>query len=159
MDTELYLIHGDDYLSHIDDKVDIYDLLTSMAREAREQIATGHYAAALRVLAKYEKEAIEVFETWGIPESYLETGDEEELAELMENELLPPTDGCCGDAPCCLVAEGYEKPEDEDTEDGGGDGRSVSAKPLEFASTLTETARLTLDLCACMMDVEFSDEV
>ncbi len=150
MDTELYLIHGDDYLSHIDDKVEMYGFLTALVREAREQAVIGSPSSVLCVLAKYEKEAIEVFDTWGIPESYLETGDEGELAELMENELLPPTDGCCGDTPCCLTAEEYEGPDDADAEEG-----SVSAKLLEFAATLTETAKLTLDLCSCMMEAEF----
>ena len=78
---------------HIDDKVEMYDLLLTMARKAREQLASGNAAAAMRVLAKYEQEAREVFSEWDIPESYIESGDEDELYELLSDELLIPGSG------------------------------------------------------------------
>ena len=160
MDSGLYLIHGDDYISHIDDKVEMFDFLLSMAREAREQLATGRAPAALRVLAKYEKEAIEAFETWGIPESYIESGDEGELAELIENDLLPATEGCCDSLPCCLAADGYDDLDyDPDSEtDGTDDGEgSVASGLLEIAASLTHTANQALHLCSRVMEEEFAE--
>jgi len=156
MDSGLYLIHGDDYISHIDDKVEMFDFLLSMAREAREQLAIGRSPAALRVLAKYEKEAIEAFETWGIPESYIESGDEGELSELIENDLLPATDGCCDSLPCCLVAEGCDGT--DSCPDSGADGEgSVSSGLLEIAASLTNTANQALHLCSRVMEDEFAE--
>lgn len=160
MDSGLYLIHGDDYIAHIDDKVEMFDFLLSMAREAREQIATGRTPAALRVLAKYEKEAIEAFETWGIPESYIESGDEDELAELIENDLLPATEGCCDSLPCCLAADGYDGLDyDPDSDTGGTDDSegSVAAELLGIAASLTNTANQALHLCSRVMEEEFAE--
>ena len=70
MDNNLFLIHDDDYIAHIDDKVEMYDLLLTMARKAREQLASGNAAGAMRVLAKYEQEAREAFSEWDIPVSH-----------------------------------------------------------------------------------------
>jgi hypothetical protein len=75
-----------------------------------------------------------MFDSWGIPGSYLVFGDESDLAELMENELIAPEDAgyypidddeddacdfecrcgcCCG---CCLDEDGDDE-DDEDDED------------------------------------------
>ena len=35
MDNEIYLIHLDDYLSHIDGKLEMYDLLLELVRSVR----------------------------------------------------------------------------------------------------------------------------
>ena len=58
-----------------------------------------------------------MFRSWGIPASYLYTGDSDKLALLMENELIEPEDAgyyacdgdcCCGDCEGCCQSEDYD---------------------------------------------------
>ena len=159
MESGLYLIHEDNYIAHIDDKVEMYDLLTRLVQEAREQLAIGCTPMALRVLTKFEAEANECFAAWGIPASYIESGDENELYGLMLDDLLPAgeDDGhsCSGDY--------YADPMDSyefDCEDGeeleDGDG-SVSSELLEIAASLTDNAKKTLQLCSRVMEEEYAE--
>ena len=39
MDNELYLIHEDDYLRHIDHKLEMYHLLLELVRALRDDLA------------------------------------------------------------------------------------------------------------------------
>ena len=70
MSNEMYLIHGDDYLSHIEDKVHLY----SMLKQLNHQIArlpSNHGCKELSMLAaQYDAIAEEMFRSWGIPKSY-----------------------------------------------------------------------------------------
>ena len=50
MDNELYLIHEDDYLRHIDHKLEMYDLVLELVRTLREDLAEGETARAVRDL-------------------------------------------------------------------------------------------------------------
>ena len=77
MDNELYLIHEDDYLRHIDHKLEMYHLLLEMTRALRSDLEEGETAQALRTLCGYEQQAHEMFEGWGIPDAYVESGDPE----------------------------------------------------------------------------------
>lgn len=127
---ELYLIHEDDYLSHIDDKVRLH----SMLKQLTFMIGKNHDPRAVRELAgRFQKVNEEMFRAWGIPGSYLVTGDKDDLADLMDAELSEPEDagyvlcdgdcdGCCpcdGDELCCEYAERVEK--ELDAGDGGDD--------------------------------------
>ena len=165
MDNNLFLIHDDDYIAHIDDKVEMYDLLLTMARKAREQLASGNAAAAMRVLAKYEQEAREAFSEWDIPESYIESGDEDELYELLSDELLIPGSGD-------LTGVGqfetrHSQPDDPafdgEDEDGGetypdedGDESGTASELLEIASELTGSASRVLNICSKLIREEYA---
>ena len=67
-----------------------------------------------------------MFRSWGIPASYLYTGDSDKLAMLMENELIEPEEAgyffcddecCCGNCECCCEAEDYDDEGEEIDED------------------------------------------
>ena len=92
MDNKIYLIHEDDYLDHIDGKLDMYELLTELVRAVRSNLEAGETAQAMRTLCAYENKAHEVYEDWCIPDEYAESGDPDDLAQLMEDELLPADD-------------------------------------------------------------------
>ncbi len=89
MDNELYLIHLDDYLSHIDGKLDMYDLLLELVRSVRKDLEAGEPSQAMRTLCGYEQQAHEMYEGWDISDAYTDSGDPDDLAQLMEDELMP----------------------------------------------------------------------
>ena len=141
MDNELYLIHEDDYLRHIDHKLEMYHLLLELVRALRDDLAEGETARAVRDLCSYEQQAHILFEGWTIPDEYAESGDPDDLAQLMEDELLPA--------------------DDEDTEDGGEDGsedtcegKPLSSLLLEAANLLSKSAITMLDASGTAFDME-----
>ena len=133
MDKELYLIHLDDYLGHIDNKLEMYGLLLELVRSLRSDLEAGEDAQALRTLCAYEQKAHEMYENWGIPDSYTESGDPDDLAQLMEDELLPA--------------------DDEDSYDG----MSAACRLLRAVNGLTESTRAILDVTNEI--AEFEDEI
>ena len=136
MDNELYLIHEDDYLRHIDHKLEMYDLVLELVRTLREDLAEGETARAVRDLCSYEQQAHILFEGWTIPDEYAESGDPDDLAQLMEEELLPAGDS------------------EEDSEDNG-EGKSLSELLLRTAELMTRSAATMLDASRCAVDAEF----
>ena len=136
MDNELYLIHEDDYLRHIDHKLEMYHLLLELVRALRDDLAEGETARAVRDLCSYEQQAHILFEGWTIPDEYAESGDPDDLAQLMEEELLPAGDG------------------EEDSEDDG-EGKSLSELLLRTAELMTRSAATMLDASRCAVDAEF----
>ena len=136
MDNELYLIHEDDYLRHIDHKLEMYHLLLELVRALRDDLAEGETARAVRDLCSYEQQAHILFEGWTIPDEYAESGDPDDLAQLMEEELLPAGDS------------------EEDSEDNG-EGQSLSELLLRTAELMTRSAATMLDASRCAVDAEF----
>ena len=164
MDNNLFLIHDDDYIAHIDDKVEMYDLLLTMARKAREQLASGNAAGAMRVLAKYEQEAREAFSEWDIPESYIESGDEDELYELLSDELLIPGSGDLtgvGQFEARHSQPDYPAFDEEEYDgcdaysDGDADESGTASELLEIASELTGSAARVLNICTKLIHEEY----
>lgn len=114
MDNELYLIHLDDYLNHIDHKLEMDDLLLELVDALRKDLAGGETSQAVRTLCRYEQQAHEMFEAWSIPDEYAESGDPDDLSQLMEDELLPA----------------WDEDEDDDMEDDGMDDDSSATVHL-----------------------------
>lgn len=133
MDNKLYFIHEDDYLNHIDHQLEMYDLLLEAVRTLRKDLEAGETARALRDLCAYEQEGHTLFEGWDIPDEYVESGDPDDLAQLMEAELLPA--------------------EDEDEEDGVED-KPLSSLLLEVANLLSKSAITMLDASGTALDME-----
>lgn len=165
MDNNLFLIHDDDYINHIDDKVEMYDLLLTMARKVREQLAAGNTAAAMRVLSKYEQEAREAFSEWGIPDSYIDSGDEDELYELLSSELLIPGSGdltgvgqfeARHSQPDYPAFDGEDEDGCETYPDEDGDEGGTASELLEIASELTGSASRVLNICSKLIREEYA---
>lgn len=135
MDNEIYLIHLDDYLDHIDSKLEMYGLLLELVRSLRHDLEVVEDAQALRTLCAYEQKAHELFESWDIPDTYTESGDPDDLAQLMADELLPAGD--------------------EDT--GEDDEKSAAVRLLRAVGQLTESTRSVLAVANEI--VEFEEEI
>ena len=133
MDNELYLIHLDDYLSHIDGKLEMYDLLLELVRSVRKDLEAGEPSQAIRTLCAYEQQAHELYESWDISDAYAESGAPDDLAQLMEDELLPADDG-----------------------DDDGD-MSAAGRLLRAAAQLTASTRTILGVANEI--VEFEEEI
>lgn len=133
MDNEIYLIHLDDYLSHIDGKLEMYDLLLELVRSVRKDLEAGEPSQAMRTLCAYEQQAHELYESWDISDAYAESGAPDDLAQLMEDELLPADDG-----------------------DDDGD-MSAAGRLLRAAAQLTASTRAILGVANEI--VEFEEEI
>ena len=174
MDTRLYLIHEDDYIGHINGQIEMYDLLLTLVRDARELLLEGKQAALLRTLTKFEHRANEEFRRWRISDSYLLTGDPKDLGRLMAAELLEADDdeGCPASErmlhPCCMecgaVSGGNETGEDmdapyEDPDDETSDFLTMAGKLLEAASRTTDVAGMLLQMAQDRADELTEDDL
>ena len=92
MSNDLYVIHENDYMQHITDKVALYNMVRTIAEAVRELPECEKLASLKCAAANMEKCAQMMFDGWGIPEEYLEDGDRVHLTELFEEELLPVED-------------------------------------------------------------------
>lgn len=132
MNNEHYLIHKDDYIKHIDEKVLLYMMVQQLTFQIEKLTPTKKNEALHRVAQRYSEMIDAMFQTWGIPGSYLVFSKESDLAELMENELIAPEDAgyypiddgeddCASDfecrCGCCCGCCSDECDGDEDDED------------------------------------------
>ena len=126
MENKLYLIHEDDYITHIEEKVALYSMLKQIACKVAK-LPSNRGNKNLSVLTKKAAAiADKMFCSWSIPVSYLYTGDSDELFFQMENELIAPEDAgyyacddtcCCQCGCCCDNCDLYDDDEDYDDED------------------------------------------
>ena len=129
MNNKVYLIHEDDYIKHIEEKAALYSMLKQIACKVAK-LPSNRGNKNLSVLTKKaETIADKMFRSWGIPASYLYTGDSDKLAVLMENELIEPEEAgyypiddeddcdgecCCGDCDGCCAYDDEDEEIDED---------------------------------------------
>lgn len=139
MDNELYLIHLDDYLSHIDHKLEMYELLLELVDDLREDLTVGEASQAVRTLCAYEQQAHVLFERWTIPDSYKESGDPDDLSQLMKRELLPA----------------WDKDEDADMEDDGmSNDSSATVRLLRAVGQVNQGTAKILEVIKAMAAFE-----
>ena len=92
MSNDLYVIHENDYMQHITDKVELYNMVCTITEAVCKLPECDKLASLKCAAANMEKCAQMMFDGWGIPEEYLEDGDRVHLTELFEEELLPVED-------------------------------------------------------------------
>jgi len=135
MDTKLYLIHGDDYIKHIEQQMELYDLLLTAMQEIRELLLAGKAMEAVRAISKNECQAHELFRSCGIPDSYLLHGKPESLRRLMEQELLPADN------------------DDNDREEGKQGKKCWTIDHvLDMANTLADAISQMSHVCGTLLD-------
>lgn len=98
MNNNVYLIHEEDYIKHIDDKVELFMMLQGLANLVSKLPPDEKNIPAIALAKHHRNESEAMFKTWGIPRSYMIFGSEADLAELMENELIAPEEA--GYSPC-----------------------------------------------------------
>ena len=158
---KLYLIDKEDYIRHINDKIQLYAMLKGLAAEIDRVPANRGSKTLSKMATQFEELSDKMFGSWGIPVEYLSVKNERFLAELMENELLAPDefgfpnadpheqgccDGHCGCDDCdacddcegCDGCEGCNGCEDCDDCDGCSGCDGCNDEPL----TEEETANI-----------------
>ena len=153
---KMYLIHEDDYIRHIDEKLELYAMLRQMASAVKKLPETKSTADAKRTAEIFSTKALMLYEGWGIPDRYLITADTVDLREVMENELCEPEDAgyipddgdcpCCGER-CCEYAERIEDEAFDECEPDEDDSDEYA-----FLSELLEHSRDVLEAMERMMD-------
>ncbi len=116
MNNNLYLIHEDDYIKHIDEKVFLYSLVKQLTHHVA-RLAPNRGSKKISNMAKcYDTAAEKMFRSWGIPVSYLVFDNKDDLATLMENELIEPEEAgyyACDGERCFEFCESYYPPTDD----------------------------------------------
>jgi len=104
MNNNMYLIQGEDYIKHIDDKVLLYGMVRQLAHQISKLPSNRGSKGLAASAERCSNMADQMFRSGGIPGSYLVFGNEDDLTELMENELILPEDAgyfpCDGDCGC-----------------------------------------------------------
>lgn len=120
MDNNLYLIHEEDYIKHIDEKVLLYSFVIQLTHHIAKLKPTCENEKLIKMAKYYETSAENLFSFWGIPKSYLVYDNKEDLTELMENELIEPEEAGfypCGNDCSCNCAYCCESEDDETGEE------------------------------------------
>ena len=121
-----YLIHEDDYIRHINEKVMLYSFVKQLTHHIGKMKPIRGNESLIKMAKCYDTAAENLFNSWGIPKSYLVFDNKEDLAELMENELIEPEEAgyffcddecCCGNCECCCEAEDYDVDEEIDADE------------------------------------------
>lgn len=138
-DETMYLIHGEDYLTHIYEKVEMYLLLKQLISEVDEipPCPANHDAKEMAMALRDISDSI--FADWNIPESFLSDGDEDDLTDLMDDELFSPEEA------------GYELSEDMRDDDDGSDEyfEYDEAQAAELQKICGELAAIVARLVKC----------
>ena len=120
MNNKVYLIHEEDYIKHIDEKVLLYSFVKQLAHCIVRMKTTGADDDFIKMAESYGATAENLFNSWGIPKSYITLDNKDDLVPLMENELITPEEAgyypCDDDCPrdCCCK-------EEDDESDGNDD--------------------------------------
>ena len=117
MNNKVYLIHEEDYIKHIDEKVMLYSFVKQLAHCIGRMKTTGADDDFIKMAESYGATAENLFNSWGIPKSYITLDNKDDLVPLMENELIKPEEAgyysCDDDCPCDCCCKDEDDASDE----------------------------------------------
>ena len=114
----LYLIHGEDYLRHIEEKLELLWMATILMHYIKNGAEKdGYLDLVRRSTLDFDGRCEEMFSSWGSALNYLKSHDLADLSDLIENDLIEPEyagyipadDPCCPGERCCEYAERMER--------------------------------------------------
>ena len=114
----LYLIHGEDYLRHIEEKLELLWMATILMHYIKNGAEKdGYLDLVRRSTLDFDERCEEMFSSWGRALNYLKSRDLADLSDLIENDLIEPEyagyipadDSCCPGERCCEYAERIER--------------------------------------------------
>ena len=114
----LYLIHGEDYLRHIEEKLELLWMATILMHYIKNGAEKdGYLDLVRRSTLDFDERCEEMFSSWGMALNYLKSHDLADLSDLIENDLIEPEyagyipadDPCCPGERCCEYAERMER--------------------------------------------------
>ena len=117
MNNKVYLIHEEDYIKHVDEKVMLYSFVKQLAHCIGRMKTTGADDDFIKMAECYGATAENLFNSWGIPKSYITLDNKDDLVPLMENELIAPEEAgyypCDDDCPCYCCCKDEDDASDE----------------------------------------------
>lgn len=114
----LYLIHGEDYLRHIEEKLELLWMTTILMHYIKNGAEKdGYLDLVRRSTLDFDERCEEMFSSWGMALNYLKSHDLTDLSDLIENDLIEPEyagyipadNPCCPGERCCEYAERIER--------------------------------------------------
>ena len=114
----LYLIHGEDYLRHIEEKLELLWMATILMHYIKNGAEKdGYLDLVRRSTLDFDERCEEMFSSWGRALNYLKSRDLADLSDLIENDLIEPEyagyvpadNPCCPGERCCEYAEHIER--------------------------------------------------
>ena len=114
----LYLIHGEDYLRHIEEKLELLWMATILMHYIKNGAEKdGYLDLVRRSTLDFDERCEEMFSSWGRALNYLKSHDLADLSDLIENDLIEPEyagyvpadNPCCPGERCCEYAERIER--------------------------------------------------
>lgn len=114
----LYLIHGEDYLRHIEEKLELLWMATILMHYIKNGAEKDSYLDLVRrSTLDFDERCEEMFSSWGRALNYLKSRDLADLSDLIENDLIEPEyagyvpadNPCCPGERCCEYAERMER--------------------------------------------------
>jgi hypothetical protein len=89
---DIFMIHLDDYIQHIDDKLTLYAMLRQLEAAIRMLPKCRDTAQVRGQMEAFSPKIREMWAGWNIPSSYLVSGELDDLADVMDDELMEPED-------------------------------------------------------------------
>lgn len=87
----LYLIHGEDYLRHIEEKLELLWMATILMHYIKNGAEKdGYLDLVRRSTLDFDERCEEMFSSWGRALNYLKSRDLADLSDLIENDLIEP---------------------------------------------------------------------
>ena len=114
----LYLIHGEDYLRHIEEKLELFWMVNILMCYIKNRADEDNYLHLVRkATLDFDQRLDELLKSWGKAVNYIKSHDLADLSDLMENELIEPEyagfipadNPCCPGERCCEFAERIER--------------------------------------------------
>ena len=114
----LYLIHGEDYLRHIEEKLELLWMATILMHYIKNGAEKdGYLDLVRRSTLDFDERCEEMFSSCGRALNYLKSRDLADLSDLIENDLIEPEyagyvpaeNPCCPGERCCEYAERIER--------------------------------------------------
>lgn len=90
MNHKMYLVHEEDYLKQLEDKVKMYQLVRQLVQTIHTVPVNRGTRLLTEVTDRLESVADRCFESWNIPSQYMATGDPAWLRRKMAYELISP---------------------------------------------------------------------
>ena len=88
----VFMIHLDDYIRHIDEKLELYAMLRQLEDAIGKLPECRSTAEARRRMAAFSPKLKELWGGWNIPRRYLVSGELDDLCDVMDDELMEPED-------------------------------------------------------------------
>lgn len=89
---DLFMIHLDDYIQHIDDELELYAMLRQLEAAISKLPECESTREVRERMAAFSPKIKELWEGWNIPACYLVSGELDDLADVMDDELMEPED-------------------------------------------------------------------